>query len=135
MAAQQSAKNQTILLVDDDREFLESGRAVLESAGYTVLTAENGATGLELARREKPALIMLDMMMDTNTEGMEVSRRIRETSELRDVPILMVTGARAAMHLPFRFEPDAHHLPVSAILEKPLAPEVLLREVSKHLGA
>ncbi len=126
---------QRILMVDDDQDFLDSCKAVLESENFEVLTANDGAAGLELARRTKPALIVMDMMMSTNTEGMEVSRRIRETPELRDLRLIMITGVRSAMHLPFRFEPDSHHLPVDAILEKPVAPADLLREVRKQLNA
>ena len=126
---------QRILMVDDDQDFLDSCKAVLESENFEVLTANDGAAGLELARREKPDLIVMDMMMSTNTEGMEVSRRIRETPELRDLRLIMITGVRSAMHLPFRFEPDSHHLPVDAILEKPVAPADLLREVRKQLNA
>lgn len=126
---------QRILMVDDDQDFLDSCKAVLESENFEVLTANDGAAGLELARRAKPALIVMDMMMSTNTEGMEVSRRIRETPELRDLRLIMITGVRSAMHLPFRFEPDSHHLPVDAILEKPVAPADLLREVRKQLKA
>ena len=126
---------QRILMVDDDQDFLDSCKAVLESENFEVLTANDGAAGLELARRAKPALIVMDMMMSTNTEGMEVSRRIRETPELRDLRLIMITGVRSAMPMPFRFEPDSHHLPVDAILEKPVAPADLLREVRKQLKA
>ncbi len=123
-----------ILMVDDDQDFLDSCKAVLESENYEVLTANDGAAGLELARGSKPDLIVMDMMMATTTEGMEISRRIRETPELRHLRLIMITGARSAMHLPFRFEPDPHHLPVDAVLEKPLSPAALLHEVRKHLN-
>ena len=123
-----------ILMVDDDQDFLESCKAVLESENYEVLTANDGAAGLELAKSSKPDLIVMDMMMTTTTEGMEISRRIRETPELRHLRLIMITGARSAMHLPFRFEPDSHHLPVDAVLEKPMTPAALLQEVRKHLS-
>ena len=122
-----------VVMVDDDQDFVNSCKAVLESENYEVLTANDGAAGLALAARELPDLIILDMMMATTSEGMEVSRRIRENPALRDRPMIMITGARSAMHLPFKFEPDTHHLPVNAVLEKPLAPADLLREVRKQL--
>ncbi len=133
-----TSKNNTknskrILMIDDDQAFLESNKAILEAENFVVLTATDGAGGLALAQQEKPDLIVMDMMMSTTNEGMEVSRRIRETPDLRATPMIMITGVRSAMHLPFKFEPDARHLPVDAILEKPVAPVNLLREIRKQL--
>ena len=127
-------KTQTILLVDDDMDFVESNKDLLEAHGYRVLTASDGASGLALARQERPDLMILDVMMATQTEGFEVSRKIPESPELRAMRVLLVTGIRKAMHLPFRFERDDTWLPVSEILEKPVAPEQLLAEVARQFA-
>ena len=75
-----------ILIVDDDVEFVESNKDLLEANGYEVLSAHDGTSGLELAKKEKPDLMILDVMMATNTEGFEVSRKIPESPELKNMP-------------------------------------------------
>ncbi len=124
-----------ILMVDDDHEFIQSTRDLLESEGYEVITAYDGESGLQTAIKEKPDIMLLDVMMATNTEGFEISRKIPQTPELANMPVIMVTGVRRALTLPFAFEPDDTWLPVNDILEKPVAPRVLLDAIRKRLSA
>jgi DNA-binding response OmpR family regulator len=77
-----------ILVIDDDSDILETCRDYLKSAGYEVITANDGLKGLTLARREKPDLIVLDLMLP-GMEGLDVCRAIRRES---DVPIIMLTA-------------------------------------------
>jgi len=77
-----------ILLVDDEPEILEICRDYLKASGYDVVTAKDGAQGLSLARREKPDLIVLDLMLPA-IDGLDVCRRIRRES---NVPIIMLTA-------------------------------------------
>lgn len=128
------ANKKRILIVDDDVNFVESNKDLLEASGYAVISANDGASGLEMAKKEKPDLMILDVMMATNTEGFEISRKIPETPELRKMPVLMVTGIRREMNLPFGFEPDETWLPVNSIFEKPIEPEKLLEEIKKRIG-
>lgn len=123
-----------VLLVDDDVEFAASNRELLEGCGYSVVTAADGAAGIKAAREKKPDLIILDVMMKTETEGFDVSRALNEDPELKGVPVIILTGIRKAMKLPFRFEPDKDWLPVKAVLEKPVQPSRLLEEVAKAVG-
>ena len=123
-----------ILVVDDDAEFVESNKDLLEAHGYRVVTAHDGRSGFEAARRERPALMILDVMMATHVEGFEVARKIPETPELKHMRVLLVTGIQQDMHLPFGFDPDESWLPVDRVLEKPIAPIRLLSEIQKVLG-
>jgi len=77
-----------ILIVDDAPDILETCRDYLKSAGYDTITADDGLKGLTLARREKPDLIVLDLMLP-EIDGLEVCRAIRRES---DVPIIMLTA-------------------------------------------
>ncbi len=120
-----------IILVDDDADFAASVKDWLESNGFDVLVACDGVAGLALAIKEKPDLVILDVMMATDIEGIEISRKIAEVPELKRVPVLMLTGVRKAKNLPFGLEPDANWLPVRAVLEKPVPPDVLLREIER----
>jgi two-component system, OmpR family, alkaline phosphatase synthesis response regulator PhoP len=122
-----------ILVVDDDAEFLDSVVAVLEDKGHQVATARNGADGFRQAKENKPDLMLLDVMMTTDSEGFEVARRLHEEEDTKNLPVIIVTGIRKAKSLPFSFEPDADWLPVKAVLEKPVKPEALLRNVEKAL--
>lgn len=122
-----------ILLVDDDVEFCESNRDLLEAEGYEVIEAHDGAAGLEKAKAEKPDLMILDVMMATDTEGFEVARKIPETPELKNMKVLLVTGIVKDMHLPFGVEPDETWLPVQRVLEKPIRPDALLAAVREQL--
>jgi two-component system, OmpR family, alkaline phosphatase synthesis response regulator PhoP len=124
----------TVLIVDDDRDFVESNKDLLEAYGYRVIAAHDGASGLEMAKRERPDIMILDVMMATQTEGFEIARKIPETPELKGLPVLLVTGVTKDLHLPFHFEPDVSWLPVERVLEKPIAPARLLAEIQKILG-
>lgn len=118
-----------ILIVDDNKEFVESTKDLIEAAGYEVVVAYDGDSGLETAKATRPDLMILDVMMTHDTEGFEVSRKIPETPELRHMPVLLVTGIRHDKDLPYSFQPDETWLPVDKVLEKPVPPEKLLAEI------
>lgn len=80
-----------ILVVDDEAVLLETIAYNLEQAGYQVTTAADGATALEAARREKPDLIILDLMLPV-IDGLEVCRRLRREDDLANTLILMLTA-------------------------------------------
>jgi len=122
-----------ILMVDDDVDFVASVKDWLEANGYEVQVAYDGASGMAMAIKGKPDLMILDVMMASDTEGIEVSRRITEVPELKRMPVLMLTGMRKAKNLPFGLEPDANWLPVRVVMEKPVPPDVLLREIQRLL--
>jgi CheY-like chemotaxis protein len=128
------SQKKRILIVDDDRDFVESNKDLLEANGYAVTFAHDGASGLELAKKVKPDLMILDVMMATDTEGFEVSRKIPSTPELKGMKVIMVTGIRREKHLPFSFEPDESWLPVDSLFEKPIPPAKLLEEIKKRIG-
>jgi len=124
----------TILLVDDDRDLVESNRQLLESEGYMVYTAFDGKSGIEKAKEVKPDLMLLDVMMAHSTEGFDISREIPKIPELKRTPVVMLTGIRQKMHLPFGFQPDGTWLPVKAVLEKPVLPEKLMEVIRQYAG-
>lgn len=123
-----------ILLVDDDQDFVASVSEWLKANDFEVVVALDGASGIEKARQLKPDLMILDVMMATDTEGIEVSRKIAEIAELRTMPVIVLTGIRKAKNLPFGLSPDANWLPVKIVMEKPVPPETLLKEIRKLLA-
>jgi two-component system alkaline phosphatase synthesis response regulator PhoP len=80
-----------ILVVDDDREIVRLVRSYLERAGYQVVTAYNGETALHTLRRERPDLLVLDLMLP-DRDGWDLTRLIRTDDTLADIPIIMLTA-------------------------------------------
>jgi CheY-like chemotaxis protein len=122
-----------VLIIDDDADFVESIVNLLEARGYEVSSASNGEEGVKTAKAEKPNLIILDVMMTTKDEGFNVARKLNEIDGVKGTPVVMVTGVRREMNLPFGFEPDETWLPVKEVLEKPVRPETLLKAVADYI--
>ena len=122
-----------ILIVDDDVAFAESNRDLLEAYGYEVCVAHDGQEGLKLAKEIVPNVMILDVMMSTETEGLDVARRIHELPELRRTGVLLVTGVTKALGGGHPLEPDDAWLPVDRVLEKPIAPDRLIAEIERAL--
>ena len=85
-----------IIVIDDDRDFLEYARIVLESASYSVLTAMDAQEGLALIRESPPDLIITDVMMSYTLEGVSVARAIGEDPALCQIPVI-VEGDRVTI--------------------------------------
>lgn len=81
----------TVLIVDDDEAMRELLRFELELAGFTVLTAENGATGLEKAKKVKPDIILMDVVMPV-MNGIEATRQLKENESTCQIPVLIITA-------------------------------------------
>jgi len=122
----------TILLVDDDGDFVEMNKVLLEENGYAVRTAFNAKQCLEHAAAEKPDLIILDMMMENRNEGFDLSRELRNSEYTKGIPLVMITSVNDIR--PFRIEPDHTWLPVDALIEKPVDPPLLLDVVNRILA-
>ncbi len=129
------AEQRTILLVDDDEEFTESNREMLEAFGYRVVTAPNGSEGIAAALRERPDLMVLDIMMTYDTEGLDVAREIRTHPELSGMKILLVSGIVREKKLGAMPQPDAQWLPVERTMEKPIDPPKFIAEIERLLAA
>lgn len=123
-----------ILVIDDDMDIRESIKTVLEAKSYEVITAVNGNDGLKTAKSEKPALIILDVMMDSDSEGFNVSYEIRKDEELKYTPILMLTSVNQKTDFNFNPEKDGEFLPVDSFVEKPVNPQKILEKVSELLN-
>jgi CheY-like chemotaxis protein len=123
----------TIVVIDDDPDFVEATRYVLEAGGYVVLSAPDGQQGQELVRSKKPDLVVLDVMMTYDSEGFDLAKKLRDDPVTRAIPVVLLTGIQRAKSLPFGFEPDDDWLPVERILEKPVKPELLLSTIAAAL--
>jgi CheY-like chemotaxis protein len=121
-----------ILVVDDDPDFREIIQTILKFQKYEVLTATNGEQGLEVMRREKPDLVILDVMMSYILDGLDARRQMAADKDLKDIPVIMVTsltGDRVRSELP-----SDEYIPATEWIKKPFAPDRLLEQVKKALG-
>ena len=127
-----------ILMIDDDPDVTLAISIPLEAAGYEFYSASNGTEGLEQVKAVNPDLIILDVMMDTATEGFQTSIKLRDSAPdaefaaYREIPILMLTSVHTTT--PLRFAPDEDYLPVDAFLEKSSGPDEILAKVKELLG-
>jgi CheY-like chemotaxis protein len=125
----------TILVVDDDEDIRLAVQALLESRDYKVETAATKEEGLEKFTTVKPDLAILDVMMVSWQDGFELARELKKDPDLKNVPILMLTGVENKTGFEFKSAAgDEEWLPVEGFLDKPVEPEVLLAEVEKLLN-
>ena len=117
-----------ILVVDDEPDVLTYLTAVLEDDGAAVIQAIDGSQALELARKEKPDLITLDLSMP-GFDGGRVFEVLRKDPELSTVPVCIITGKPELRRLIY----DRPVLPPEGYLDKPVSQQVLLLNVRKIL--
>jgi CheY-like chemotaxis protein len=126
----------TVLLVDDDVDFLELNRHVLEAQGYRVLCATDPDEALALMTEQKPQLVITDLMMKSLDSGFLFSRRIKDDLRFTDVPVIILTAVGSKMGLDFapRTPDDLAAMRADAFLEKPINPKALVEKVQELLG-
>jgi len=121
----------TVLVVDDDPDFVEITRTVLASNGYEVSSASNGQEALEAMRATRPDLVLLDVMMSNVLDGLDLSRVMNEDPNLRQVPIIMISSIAdspaAGMF------PTDEYVPIEAWISKPVQPDDLLAKVTQYI--
>ena len=126
------SKPQRIVVIDDDQDFLEYTRIVLESASYEVMTATDAEDGLKLIKAECPDLIITDVMMSYTLEGMSITRAIRTDPELHNLPVIVITAiARSADAELFT---EGAQPASDGFLTKPVPPSTLLDAVRTCLS-
>ena len=127
-------RKKSILVIDDDPDVAVSIKMVLESAGYAVDSASDGDSGLAKMRAAKPDIVILDVMMRTETEGFHVTYQIRKDPALAKIPILMLTAIGEKTGMQFSPDKDGEYLPVEKFVSKPVEPKQLLAHVEELLA-
>ncbi len=125
-----------ILIVDDDYDFLELNRLVLERAGYRVVTAAEPRHALLLMEKERPDLVITDLMMTTLDSGFLFARAIKEDARYAGIPVVIATSVSSALGLDFRprTDEDRANMYVDAYFDKPLDRTRLLATVAELLA-
>ena len=128
-------ENAKIMIVDDDPDYVNVVKTILENEQYTVVTACDKTEGLKKIKAERPDLAILDVMMDAWQDGFEMSRQLKKDPQFKNMPVLMLTAVENRTGIDFKSTAgDAAWLPSDVFLDKPVEPQVLLSEVKKLLS-
>jgi len=119
-----------VLLIDDDPDFIEATCAVLESASYEVWVAYNGEQGLTRARKARPDLIILDVIMPVE-DGFQTLEALRADPVLAGIPVLILTSLSNGLSL---IPPGEITIAAENYIDKPMKPLELLQRIEKLLG-
>jgi len=128
--------NKRLLIVDDDPDFAGAISEILESAGYSTHITHNPKEGWDALKADHYDLLLLDIMMGRGAEGVMMARKVRQDEQLREMPVLIITGLRE--QIAFLFPGQAIHpgfVPVDELVEKPVEPELLLDRVAALIKA
>jgi DNA-binding NtrC family response regulator len=114
-----------VLIIDDEKSILESLSSILTEEGFAVTTARDGREGLELFRRERPKIVLLDVWLP-EIDGLEVLKEIREQDQ--DAVVIVISG-----HGTISTAVEAVKIGANDFLEKPLSIEKVLEVISRGL--
>jgi CheY-like chemotaxis protein len=121
-----------ILIVDDDTDFVFFTKTILEQNGYEVISAGTGNQGMSTLAKEKPQLVILDVIMSSVLDGLTMSRRMAEDPTFKDIPIIMVTSIANTDYS--SLFPADESVNIDAFLTKPIKPADLTGKVKEILS-
>ena len=117
----------TILVIDDEPEFIESIRMRLEAAGYRVIDADDGDKGFRRAQRERPGLILLDIMMP-NVDGFQALYQLKKDNRVKSIPVIIITARSETDYIL-----DTGKFGAIDYIVKPVDMNELIKLVAKHI--
>lgn len=118
-----------ILLADDDPDYIEINRTILEANGYEVDAAFTSSEAISKIKSEHYDLLILDLMMEEKDAGFTVAYAVRENESTKDLPILMLSSAQEQTGFSFNVDRDLEWMKVDDFAAKPLRPAELLQKV------
>ncbi len=127
------SKRPKILLVDNDVDFIDLNRAVLENNGFDVAVAFSGKEVPDKVRYEQPDLIVLDLMMEKHDTGFGVAKALKGDPLNKSIPILMLTAVQSETGMDFSQELDGYWMKTDDFANKPLSPEDLIAKIRELL--
>jgi DNA-binding response OmpR family regulator len=122
------ADKRRVLCIEDEPEMIDLIRLILERKGFEVLGAVGGQEGLDVVRREKPDLVLLDLMMP-DVDGWEVYRQMKADEELQHIPVVVVTAKAQSIDKVL----GLHIAKVDDYVTKPFGPGDLVESVERVL--
>jgi CheY-like chemotaxis protein len=119
-------KRKIVLLVDDDIDVIEQLKMAVEKE-YNVMIAGSGEDALEKLAETKPDCIVLDVMMSHLSDGLDITKKIKENNATKDIPIIMLTGVN--QYYDYSTQVEEGYFPYDKWLNKPIKSEKLLEEI------
>lgn len=116
-----------ILCVDDDRDFLDSMKIILEGCNYRVLTMQSAEEGLKAYKQQKPDFVLVDLMMEEVDSGLHFMKEIRALGAIPPTFLLSSVGDNLNRNT------DYTQIGFSGVLQKPINPDTLLKALSARL--
>ena len=126
-------KSIKIVLVDDNTDYLFTMETFLSRNGFEVKTSDDGQKGLEMIRQEHPDLELLDVMMETLFSGFEICKQLRMDNDLKDIPIIGISGMGDELGIDYKQYPDYDYFKPDAFLDKPVDKQKLLRLIPETI--
>ena len=117
-----------VVYVEDEQEMIDLVRLILSRRGYEVVGANGGREGLDTIRREKPDLVLLDLMMP-DLDGWDVYQQIKAEESTRDIPVIVVTAKAQSIDKVL----GLHIAKVNDYISKPFSPQELIDSVERVL--
>ncbi len=126
-----------ILVIDDDPDFVDAVTPILQSALFDVVSAANPTEGKERILKEKPDLILLDIMMDSLFDGFSLCHNVKTAKEFKDVkdtPIIFVSAVKEMTGSRFQFKGEEEGLiGPDDYIDKPVKPDDLIGRIERLL--
>lgn len=125
-----------IMLIDDDLDFIEMNKVILESKGYRVVSAQDPQDAWEKMAREKPAVVITDLMMEALDSGFSFSKQIKNDPRFKDVPIIILTSVNSQYGFDFhpRSSEELAAMSADAFFEKPIPAKAMLEKVEELIA-
>jgi CheY-like chemotaxis protein len=120
-----------VLVVDDDRDTLDLLRQALNAQGFEVLTTGSGRRAMQLARQEKPDLILLDLKLPGGMDGYQVLTQLKQSEDTANIPVIVITGSLTAEDVKRQ---KVLSLGADRFLTKPFEIDDLINEIRQFLG-
>jgi len=118
-----------VVCIEDEPEMIDLVRLILGRKGFDVIGANGGIEGLETVQRERPDLVLLDLMMP-DMDGWEVYQQMKADDDLRNIPVIVVTAKAQSIDKVL----GLHIAKVDDYITKPFGPQELLESVEKIIG-
>jgi CheY-like chemotaxis protein len=127
------SKKPKVLLVDNDVDFIDLNKAVLENNGFGVAVAFAGREVMDKVKFEQPDVIVLGLMMEKHDTGFGVAKALKADPVYRNIPILMLTAVLGETGMDFNQELDGYWMKTDEYANKPLTPEELISKINELL--
>ena len=125
----------TVFISDQDPRSVQETTRLLTARGFEARGFASGEEAIAAAHAAPPDLFITSMGLKGEMDGLKFVRALKADEALTAVPIVLLTGARRVMNLPFAFSPDPEWFPVADVIEKPARPSYLYEVLDRILGA